>query len=84
MIREVEGIAIAKQKGKYKGRKPTAQEKATQVMELLEKGMTNKPLPDPEGRDRKVDRGGRGDKEKIFYRTICRRKGSSVTGLHER
>ena len=34
--RQAEGIAIAKAKGKYKGRKPTAKNKASQVYELLE------------------------------------------------
>ena len=34
--RQAEGIAIAKAKGKYKGRKPTAKNKAVQVNELLE------------------------------------------------
>ncbi len=49
MIGEVEGIAIAKQKGKYKGRKPTARKKATQVTELLEKGMTKQAIADQLG-----------------------------------
>jgi DNA invertase Pin-like site-specific DNA recombinase len=47
--RQAEGIAIAKQKGKYKGRKPTAREKAPQVMELLEKGMTKQAIADQLG-----------------------------------
>ena len=44
--RQAEGIAIAKQKGKYRGRKPTAQEKAPQVTELLKKGMTKQAIAD--------------------------------------
>jgi len=44
--RQAEGIAIAKQKGKYKGRKPTAREKAPHVMELLSQGMTKQAIAD--------------------------------------
>ena len=36
--RQAEGIALAKQKGKYKGRKPTA--RAKQTRELLAGGMS--------------------------------------------
>ena len=49
MIGETEGIAIAKQKGKYKGRKPTAREKSPQVTEILEKGMTKQSIADQLG-----------------------------------
>ncbi|MBH0051936.1 recombinase family protein [Pseudoalteromonas sp. SWYJZ19] len=38
--RQSEGIALAKEKGKYKGRKPTARAKQAQVAELLKSGMT--------------------------------------------
>ena len=38
--RQREGIAKAKAAGKYKGRAPTARQKADQVMELLASGMT--------------------------------------------
>ncbi|MFA0141594.1 integrase [Vibrio splendidus] len=38
--RQAEGIALAKQKGKYKGRKPTARAKQAQVRELLAGGMS--------------------------------------------
>jgi DNA invertase Pin-like site-specific DNA recombinase len=37
--RQAEGIALAKSKGKYKGRKPTARAKQAQVSELLASGM---------------------------------------------
>jgi DNA invertase Pin-like site-specific DNA recombinase len=47
--RQAEGIAIAKQKGKYKGRKPTAREKAPQVMELLDHGLTKQSIADQLG-----------------------------------
>jgi DNA invertase Pin-like site-specific DNA recombinase len=47
--RQAEGIAIAKQKGKYKGRKPTAREKAPQVMELLNQGLTKQSIADQLG-----------------------------------
>lgn len=38
--RQAEGIALAKLKGKYRGRKATAQEKSQEVIELLEQGLT--------------------------------------------
>lgn len=38
--RQAEGIALAKQKGKYKGRKPTARAKQAQILELLAGGMS--------------------------------------------
>lgn len=38
--RQADGIARAKEEGKYKGRKPTAQAKADQVLELLAQGET--------------------------------------------
>lgn len=38
--RQAEGIALAKEKGKYKGRKPTARAKKTQVNELVADGMS--------------------------------------------
>jgi DNA invertase Pin-like site-specific DNA recombinase len=47
--RQAEGIAIAKQKGKYKGRKPTARKKTPQVMELLDQGMTKQSIADQLG-----------------------------------
>lgn len=38
--RQAEGIALAKLKGKYKGRKATARNQSQEVIELLEKGLT--------------------------------------------
>ncbi|SEQ12606.1 Site-specific DNA recombinase [Rosenbergiella nectarea] len=38
--RQAEGIALAKLKGKYKGRKATARSKSQEVIELIEQGMT--------------------------------------------
>lgn len=38
--RQAEGIALAKQKGRYKGRKATAQAKADEVISLLEQGIS--------------------------------------------
>jgi DNA invertase Pin-like site-specific DNA recombinase len=38
--RQAEGIALAKLKGKYKGRKATARSKSQEVIELLEEGLT--------------------------------------------
>ncbi|MGL5423683.1 MAG: recombinase family protein [Serratia fonticola] len=37
--RQAEGIAIAKAKGKYKGRKPTAMAKEVEVLGLLDEGL---------------------------------------------
>ena len=47
--RQAEGIALAKQKEKYKGRKPTAREKAPQVIELLDQGLTKQAIADQLG-----------------------------------
>lgn len=38
--RQAEGIALAKLKGKYKGRKATARSKTLEVIELVEKGLS--------------------------------------------
>ena len=38
--RQREGIAKAKERGQYKGRKPTAREKADQVVKLIAEGKT--------------------------------------------
>ena len=38
--RQAEGIALAKLKGKYKGRKATARSKSQEVIALLEKGFS--------------------------------------------
>ena len=38
--RQLEGIARAKKQGKFKGRKPTAQEKKPEMLKLLESGMS--------------------------------------------
>lgn len=38
--RQAEGIALAKLKGKYKGRKATARSKSQEVIDLVEKGMS--------------------------------------------
>lgn len=38
--RQAEGIALAKLKGRYKGRKATAQIKSPQVIELMEQGLS--------------------------------------------
>jgi DNA invertase Pin-like site-specific DNA recombinase len=47
--RQAEGIAIAKLKGKYTGRKPTAREKTPQVVELLKQGITKQAIADQLG-----------------------------------
>ena len=39
--RQAEGIAIAKAKGKYKGRKPISNSIISQVIEMNQKGKTN-------------------------------------------
>ena len=38
--RQAEGIALAKLKGKYKGRKATARSKSQEVIEMLEQGLS--------------------------------------------
>lgn len=38
--RQAEGISLAKQKGKYKGRKPTARAKQTDISSLLAEGIS--------------------------------------------
>ncbi|RBW55916.1 hypothetical protein DS909_09800 [Phaeobacter gallaeciensis] len=43
---EVEGIAIAKAEGRYKGRKPTVRLKAQQIRELVSQGMTKNEVAD--------------------------------------
>lgn len=47
--RQREGIAKAKAAGKYKGRAPTARQKADQVLELLGTGMTQQQVADELG-----------------------------------
>lgn len=47
--RQREGIARAAAEGKYKGRKATAQEKAPEVLEMLNKGMTKQAVADELG-----------------------------------
>ena len=47
--RQAEGIALAKQKGKYKGRKPTARAKHAQVCERLAGGMSKSQIVDELG-----------------------------------
>ncbi|MGP2965598.1 MULTISPECIES: recombinase family protein [Serratia] len=47
--RQREGIARAKARGAYKGRKPTAQAKAQQVIELTLAGLTHEAVADQLG-----------------------------------
>ncbi|VFS17882.1 Helix-turn-helix domain of resolvase [Serratia liquefaciens] len=47
--RQREGIARAKARGAYKGRKPTAQAKAQQVIELTLAGLTREAVADQLG-----------------------------------
>ncbi|KGJ93330.1 recombinase family protein [Colwellia psychrerythraea] len=44
--RQAEGIALAKQKGKYLGRKPTAVAKATEVHSLIAEGLSKSKIAD--------------------------------------
>ena len=44
--RQLEGVARAKKEGKYKGRKPTAQAKSLEVIQLISKGYTRKAVAD--------------------------------------
>ena len=47
--RQLEGIAKAKKEGKYKGRKPTAKKKATQVLNMIQQGKTRQKVADELG-----------------------------------
>ena len=47
--RQLEGIAAAKAKGKYTGRKPTAQNKASEIMALVEQGLTKPAIAEQVG-----------------------------------
>lgn len=47
--RQLEGIAVAKAKGKYTGRKPTAQNKSGEVMALVAQGLTKTTIADQVG-----------------------------------
>ena len=47
--RQLEGIAAAKSKGKYNGRKPTAQNKSTEIIELVEQGLTKSAIAEQVG-----------------------------------
>ena len=44
--RQLEGIAAAKEKGKYTGRKPSAQNKAELIMSLVDQGLTKQAIAD--------------------------------------
>ena len=47
--RQAEGIRIAKSKGKFKGRKPTAREKGDEVLKFLADGMTKEAVAEKVG-----------------------------------
>jgi DNA invertase Pin-like site-specific DNA recombinase len=47
--RQAEGIKVAKEEGRYKGRKPTAMGKAEQALQLLEQGLTKQAVADKLG-----------------------------------
>jgi DNA invertase Pin-like site-specific DNA recombinase len=47
--RQIEGIREAKEKGMYKGRKPTARNMSVEVMSLLEQGLTKQSVADKLG-----------------------------------
>jgi len=47
--RQAEGIAKAKSEGRYKGRKPTAEAKSKEVLELAEHGLTRQAIADQLG-----------------------------------
>jgi DNA invertase Pin-like site-specific DNA recombinase len=47
--RQREGIAIAKAKGTYTGRKPTAREQAAKIVELIGQGKTKQAVADELG-----------------------------------
>ena len=47
--RQLEGIAAAKDKGKYNGRKPTAQNKAAEIMVMVDQDMTKPAIAEQVG-----------------------------------
>lgn len=47
--RQLDGIAAAKQAGKYKGRQPTAKRKADKVLELAAQKLTRQEIADQTG-----------------------------------
>lgn len=47
--RQAEGIAKAKEAGRYKGRKPTAQAKTAEVLRMASEGMTRQKIADELG-----------------------------------
>ena len=47
--RQLEGIAAAKAKGKYIGRKPTAQQKSDEIMKLVSEGITKAAIAEQVG-----------------------------------
>ena len=47
--RQLEGISAAKAKGKYTGRKPTAQNKSSEIMALVAQGLTKTVIADKAG-----------------------------------
>ncbi len=47
--RQLDGIAAAKQAGKYKGRQPTAKRKAAEVLELASKNLTRQAIAEQAG-----------------------------------
>ena len=47
--RQLEGIAAAKAKGKYTGRKPTAQAKKSEIVALIEQGLTKPAIAEQVG-----------------------------------
>jgi DNA invertase Pin-like site-specific DNA recombinase len=47
--RQLDGIAAAKQAGKYKGRQPTAKQKADQVLELAAQKLTRREIAEQTG-----------------------------------
>lgn len=47
--RQLEGIAAAKAKGKYTGRKPTAQNQSSEIMALVEQGFTKTAIAEQVG-----------------------------------
>ena len=60
--RQREGIAKAKAEGKYKGRKPTAQEKAAEVAGLKAAGRGKRDCPPARDfEDERLSRDGQGD-----------------------
>jgi DNA invertase Pin-like site-specific DNA recombinase len=76
LTRQREGIAKAKDDGKYKGRAPTARSRADRILELSKQGMNAKAIVETLGKE--LDKKGKPIKisERSVYRVLADAKGT--------